>query len=1033
MDSLKSKRRPFGTNITNGERHKEQRSKSASASTTSPRRTSRKRIKRPNTRKETDICIVDTDQDAFLIQASSITPKISNASKGSDRTLSSALAQGTQADPFLGNYDKVVPRSSKVKLTPLRLNANDNVDESNKKRKKVGVAYLRSKKVKKMKEAAYPRPTTPVHKMPLIPEGNNDTMDCESDDGSLGSFSLSPAKNISGFDKDGSLIPKFQEARQISVVSMAPNQNNRMESCDSRSPTLKSSTKIQLYKQSNFQQLFDSPAPKAGAVRPTKSDTLDGVGRIHRDNKDVSTSSAWKTSNHEKLVKEESCRDKGIPAFIKTPNFSNRNIKYLSTHRTLAPNFQETFKGCDFSPTSIAVYSDEYDNDITSLTTETIVKRTKHRKCDVSFQASTVESATAAYSEEYVADLVTPPSQPSMKQAKCKERDEDCQAHSVESVSVSCMHSIQSSIRREDGSIVVRLKEPSVSFSEALQMVYFEVGGRLIPHPPLPPGWKIRVSESKNRPFYCHPDHGTTWHCPVVLPHFHAPAAIQINSTTPKSTRSSKFSRFSTDSDSVLGEDAATKSEARDEESCVSSRSQMSCYYSADAEDDLFSVDEQTASTAPSTVVASPDDSISDPDDEPAQLFPEIGNERPYQIEAHRGDGEKCTPSALEKLSRGMASFSFPMKIQSLNRESPQSLIAATARVQNRMRGELLSLANSTDQQRRFVFNQSINPQSEITTKNISAWKAHFCEGDFPTKGDNHDLDSPNDGVVCPHFIIAKVESKQTNIQLNSKHQDLLHHDDVEHKIQMNGKEYSAKSQDVKVLHDVNLCQREVVANLPLTGKGQNHNKEFHGELGEHSSCGKDNLLYSISAEAGIVQAHETFESFPLDYGSPSPDFEDNFSPPVIALPLSSQRLYSTTKSSKGTEKDDNNQERSYSGLARIVGSAEAEVSANALEGLNKSNQGESNQHWGEIQHPDRKSPMSSLDDLASIADTNQTAISFRIREPPHPLCILQRLDSIQNARSCMIITKGYQRKTPKSVYAIERSIACSIVQELMF
>lgn len=37
-------------------------------------------------------------------------------------------------------------------------------------------------------------------------------------------------------------------------------------------------------------------------------------------------------------------------------------------------------------------------------------------------------------------------------------------------------------------------------------------------HPPLPPGWKIKVSKSHKRPFYVHPDFGMTWHCPVILP-----------------------------------------------------------------------------------------------------------------------------------------------------------------------------------------------------------------------------------------------------------------------------------------------------------------------------------------------------------------------------------------------------------------------------------------------------------------------------------------------------------------------------------
>ena len=33
-------------------------------------------------------------------------------------------------------------------------------------------------------------------------------------------------------------------------------------------------------------------------------------------------------------------------------------------------------------------------------------------------------------------------------------------------------------------------------------------------HPELPPGWKVRLSRSKNRPYYVHPDHGATWYFP---------------------------------------------------------------------------------------------------------------------------------------------------------------------------------------------------------------------------------------------------------------------------------------------------------------------------------------------------------------------------------------------------------------------------------------------------------------------------------------------------------------------------------------
>jgi hypothetical protein len=48
--------------------------------------------------------------------------------------------------------------------------------------------------------------------------------------------------------------------------------------------------------------------------------------------------------------------------------------------------------------------------------------------------------------------------------------------------------------------------------------IYYEYKDQLIQHPRLPSGWEICISKSKNRPYYKHPDHGTTWHCPVPFP-----------------------------------------------------------------------------------------------------------------------------------------------------------------------------------------------------------------------------------------------------------------------------------------------------------------------------------------------------------------------------------------------------------------------------------------------------------------------------------------------------------------------------------
>jgi hypothetical protein len=42
--------------------------------------------------------------------------------------------------------------------------------------------------------------------------------------------------------------------------------------------------------------------------------------------------------------------------------------------------------------------------------------------------------------------------------------------------------------------------------------------GHCFRHPPLPPGWSLGVSRSRNIPFYMHPDFGVTFYCPVPLP-----------------------------------------------------------------------------------------------------------------------------------------------------------------------------------------------------------------------------------------------------------------------------------------------------------------------------------------------------------------------------------------------------------------------------------------------------------------------------------------------------------------------------------
>ena len=75
------------------------------------------------------------------------------------------------------------------------------------------------------------------------------------------------------------------------------------------------------------------------------------------------------------------------------------------------------------------------------------------------------------------------------------------------------------SVSRPRGTIVVKV-EPEPKGEVVSSVVLFEQNGELFRQPKLPPGWRVRMSQSKQRPFYYHPDFGSTWHCPVVLvPH----------------------------------------------------------------------------------------------------------------------------------------------------------------------------------------------------------------------------------------------------------------------------------------------------------------------------------------------------------------------------------------------------------------------------------------------------------------------------------------------------------------------------------
>lgn len=73
----------------------------------------------------------------------------------------------------------------------------------------------------------------------------------------------------------------------------------------------------------------------------------------------------------------------------------------------------------------------------------------------------------------------------------------------------------QSDLSAKSAPMVIRidrLPEPSAS------NILFEYQGEMFRHAPLPSGWEVRISKSKNRPFYVHPERGATWYCPVANP-----------------------------------------------------------------------------------------------------------------------------------------------------------------------------------------------------------------------------------------------------------------------------------------------------------------------------------------------------------------------------------------------------------------------------------------------------------------------------------------------------------------------------------
>jgi hypothetical protein len=75
---------------------------------------------------------------------------------------------------------------------------------------------------------------------------------------------------------------------------------------------------------------------------------------------------------------------------------------------------------------------------------------------------------------------------------------------------------------------IIKLDKPPTAASTS--PVFFEYNGELFSHAPLPSGWKVRVSESRKRLYYTHPDYGTSWHCPILNPYGEKSSTEVVNS-----------------------------------------------------------------------------------------------------------------------------------------------------------------------------------------------------------------------------------------------------------------------------------------------------------------------------------------------------------------------------------------------------------------------------------------------------------------------------------------------------------------------
>ena len=81
------------------------------------------------------------------------------------------------------------------------------------------------------------------------------------------------------------------------------------------------------------------------------------------------------------------------------------------------------------------------------------------------------------------------------------------------------------------------LEEYSLPDQEVNRETEIVVGGKHYIHRKLDPGWVVKVSTTQNRPYYVHPDFGTTWQCPNSLPPKSKARTFRRSSVTSKPDR----------------------------------------------------------------------------------------------------------------------------------------------------------------------------------------------------------------------------------------------------------------------------------------------------------------------------------------------------------------------------------------------------------------------------------------------------------------------------------------------------------------